>query len=95
MMKSPGLRKADSAKRLIPRTKPAKGSAEAPSTYETSSPIKRERVTYPIDVLSPESNLEYLRGMADLFTVRADEVEKALAERKRSAPPNRKARKPW
>jgi hypothetical protein len=95
MAKSPGLRKTDSAKRPVPRSEPAGGSAAAPSVAETSPSIKRERVTYPIDVLSPESNLEYLRGMAELFAARADEVEKALAKSKSDEAPSRKARKPW
>jgi hypothetical protein len=42
----------------------------------------KKRRVYPPDVNTPEAHIEFLRGMADLMNLRADEVERDLAKRR-------------
>lgn len=55
--------------------RPAKPRKQPAST-------SRPRPSYPPDVLSDEAHVEFLRSIADICNARADEVERAKAERK-------------
>jgi hypothetical protein len=71
------------------RTKPAR---QRPKTAEGAvNPVSpettpRARRPYPSDVMSPESNAEFLRCMADVLNERADEVERGAARQHQRAP---------
>lgn len=74
-------------KKAAPRSKGATGLATPrPRTASDAYP-RPQRVVYPPDVLSFESEIAYLRGQADLFNARADEMEVALARSKSSQKP--------
>jgi hypothetical protein len=60
-----------------PRAKRRAADADALAIPETESHGRRP---YPTDLTSAESNAEFLRGMADLFIDRANEVERAAAK---------------
>jgi hypothetical protein len=67
-------------------TKPAKPRAKRSAADAGALAIPeaepRGRRPYPTDLTSAESNAEFLRGMADLFNDRANEVERAAAKEK-------------
>jgi len=66
-------------KPTTPRAKRIAAATDAPPMPEVEP---RRRRPYPTDLTSAESNAEFLRGMADLFNDRANEVERAAAKEK-------------